>query len=85
MFHYASAFDQDLGWCVEDDVNLYYAFGVPGIPPCSSTSCGVKRVADGCTPPTPGAVGSNGAVGSDGATTRSVALVTILLGAAFSS
>ena len=32
-----------------------------------------------------GAVGSNGAVGSDGATTRSVALVTILLGAAFSS
>ena len=29
-------------------------------------------------------VGSNGAVGSDGATTRSVALVTILLGAAFS-
>jgi len=31
-----------------------------------------------------GAVGSNGAVGSDGATTRSVALVTILLGAAFS-
>ena len=82
MFHFASAFDQDLGWCVEDDVGLGWAFSTSG---CASTSCGVKRVADGCTPPTPGAVGSNGAVGSDGATTRSVALVTILLGAAFSS
>ena len=26
MFQYASAFDQDLGWCVDDDVELYYAF-----------------------------------------------------------
>ena len=26
MFQYASAFDQDLGWCVDDDVDLDHAF-----------------------------------------------------------
>ena len=30
MFYYASAFDQDLGWCVDDDVYMYDAFyGTP--------------------------------------------------------
>ena len=38
MFEYASAFDQDLGWCVDDDVRLYDAFEDT---PCESTSCGV--------------------------------------------
>ena len=27
MFVGASAFDQDLGWCVDDDVSLFLAFG----------------------------------------------------------
>ena len=40
MFHYASAFDQDLNWCVGDDVNLDEAFSGT---PCASTSCGVVR------------------------------------------
>ena len=40
MFYDASAFDQDLGWCVDDDVNLDYAFSYSG---CASTSCGVVR------------------------------------------
>ena len=47
MFGYAYAFDQDLGWCVDDDVDLRYAFhGAP----CSSTSCGVTQVDGGCAP-----------------------------------
>ena len=53
MFYSASAFDQDLGWCVDDDVDLDYAFSNT---PCASTSCGVKQVAGGCAPtpaPTP--------------------------------
>ena len=40
MFHYASAFDQDLNWCVDNDVNLDEAFSGT---PCASTSCGIVR------------------------------------------
>ena len=40
MFKEASAFDQDLGWCVDDDVSLTDAFAVV---PCASTSCGVTQ------------------------------------------
>ena len=36
----ASAFDQDLGWCVAEGVNLAWAFYDT---PCKSTSCGVTR------------------------------------------
>ena len=40
MFVGASAFDQDLGWCLDDGVNLDWAFeGTP----CESTSCGVTQ------------------------------------------
>ena len=69
MFYEASAFDQDLGWCVDDDVNLDAAFYRI---PCESTSCGVERVADGCTP---------AALASDAAASRSAAFGA-LLGAA---
>jgi len=48
MFYDASAFDQDLGWCVDDDVILLFAFSGT---PCESTSCGVKQGAGGCAPP----------------------------------
>ena len=47
MFNSASAFDQDLGWCVGDGVGLYQAFDDT---PCESTSCGVTQVAGGCAP-----------------------------------
>merc|ERR1711898_14916 len=40
MFGYASSFDQDLGWCVDNDVNLDEAFSGSG---CCSTSCGVAQ------------------------------------------
>ena len=40
MFTYVSAFDQDLGWCVDDGVSLSSAFSSSG---CESTSCGVKQ------------------------------------------
>ena len=50
MFRYASAFDQDLGWCVDDGVNLDNAFDPPFwtdqgelAPWCASTSCGVGQ------------------------------------------
>jgi surface protein len=43
MFYYASAFDQDLGWCVGDEVDLDDAFGNSG---CESTSCGVVQFVD---------------------------------------
>ena len=47
MFEYASAFDQDLGWCVADDVDLYLAFDNA---PCEATACGVTQ---GTCKPTP--------------------------------
>jgi len=47
MFNWASGFDRDLGWCVDDDVILSYAFYNAK---CESTSCGVKQVAGGCAP-----------------------------------
>jgi len=53
MFEDALAFDQDLGWCVDEDVDMDEAFDNT---PCASTSCGVKHVAGGCAPtpaPTP--------------------------------
>jgi len=74
MFEFASSFNQDLGWCVDDDVFLDEAFYDA---PCESTSCGVKQVAGGCAPtpaPTPGALGS------DGATARPVALSLAVAG-----
>ena len=40
MFENAPAFDQDLGWCVDDDVNLDEAFEDTQ---CASTSCGVLQ------------------------------------------
>jgi hypothetical protein len=50
MFDGNSAFDQDLGWCVDDGVDLWGAFSYSG---CSSTSCGVVQVADVADCPTP--------------------------------
>jgi len=38
IFTYASAFDQDLGWCVDDDVSLVSASSKTL---CESTYCGV--------------------------------------------
>ena len=80
MFWFASAFDQDLGWCVDYGVNLYDAFGPSwdedSPPRCAPTSCGVKQVAGGCAPtPAP----TQGALASDGARTLSAALVPIVL------
>ena len=40
MFFLASAFDQDLGWCVDNGVVLTGAFDNT---PCTSTSCGVTQ------------------------------------------
>ena len=40
MFLYASAFNQDLGWCVNDDLYVHNAFTDTE---CESTSCGVEQ------------------------------------------
>merc|ERR1719261_2146686 len=40
MFHHASSFNQDLSWCVGNDVNLDGAFSGSG---CCSMSCGVAQ------------------------------------------
>ena len=40
MFNGASAFDQDLGWCVDHNVDLNEAFSGTQ---CASTSCGVAQ------------------------------------------
>ena len=94
MFEYASAFDQDLGWCVGDDVYLNDAFDGTL---CEATSCGVIQgtCAPTRAPTTPAPTTSPapttlaptpaptpGALGSDGAAARSVALCLIFLGAA---
>ena len=60
MFAYASAFDQDLGWCVDDAVSLVDAFYgtkcastcADGDSQCESTSCGVVQL-DDCDTHTP--------------------------------
>merc|ERR1719271_1617068 len=49
MFEWAVAFDQDLGWCVDDGVDLDYAFDGTQ---CASTSCGVVQM-DNCPTPAP--------------------------------
>ena len=77
MFHEASAFDQDLGWCVDDDVIFENDGGPFDGTPCESTSCGVKQ----------GPLKENGncqstsalASESDGAAARAAALVPIVL------
>ena len=59
MFWEATAFDQDLGWCVDDDVD--FDFEGEGFTfqdafedtPCASTSCGVMRQGVDCPFPTP--------------------------------
>merc|ERR1711970_923247 len=48
MFHGASAFDQDLGWCVDDGVFDPYGYGYTiqdafSGTQCASTSCGVVQ------------------------------------------
>ena len=40
MFYGASAFNQDLDWCVDDGVSLNSAFSGT---PCESTSCGLTQ------------------------------------------
>jgi len=58
MFYYAPAFDQDLGWCVDDAVSLVDAFYgtkcastcADGDHQCESTSCGVVQM-DNCDTP----------------------------------
>ena len=50
MFSGASAFDQDLGWCVAKKSKLRKAFDETK---CASTSCGVVQVADVADCPTP--------------------------------
>merc|ERR1719305_1123377 len=42
MFYGATAFDQDLGWCLDDEVILNSAFVGTA---CESTSCGVLHTA----------------------------------------
>ena len=70
MFEVASAFDQDLGWCVANKVKLRKAFDEAK---CKSTSCGVVQVADVADCPSPAAprgstpaatTGSSGSSGS---------------------
>ena len=50
MFEGASAFDQDLGWCLANKVKLRKAFDEAK---CKSTSCGVVQVADVADCPAP--------------------------------
>ena len=55
MFTGASSFDQDLGWCVDDNVNMGSAFDNTQ---CASTFCGVSW--GGCDIPSNGNVMANG-------------------------
>jgi len=50
MFNEASAFDQDLGWCVEYGVDLHAAFDGTR---CESTSCGIHHLSFCTAAPTP--------------------------------
>ena len=52
-----AAFDQDLGWCVDDNVNMVGAFGGTQ---CASTLCGISW--GGCDIPSNGNVMANGKI-----------------------
>ena len=58
MFNGASSFDQDLGWCMDDDVRL--GAGAFYNTPCASTFCGVSW--GGCDIPSNGNVMANGKI-----------------------
>ena len=59
MFWEATAFDQDLGWCVDDDVDFdsegegFTFQDAFEDTQCASTSCGVMRQGVDCPFPTP--------------------------------
>ena len=57
MFYEASAFDQDLGWCVDDNMNMVGAFRNTQ---CESTMCGILW--GGCDTPSNGNVMANGKI-----------------------
>ena len=57
MFSEATAFNQDLGWCLDDDMSLGSAFGDTQ---CTSTFCGVSW--GGCDIPSNGNVMANGKI-----------------------
>merc|ERR1712138_253405 len=57
MFISASAFDQDLGWCLDDGGDLHLAFRYT---PCASTLCGVSW--GGCDIPSNGNVMATGKI-----------------------
>ena len=75
MFNRASAFDQDLGWCVDDGVHLGNAFFGTA---CVSTSCGVvggSLGGWGCAPsPAPRVVDAAHRLSSAGAALLALAL-----------
>jgi surface protein len=89
MFNGASAFNQDLGWCVADDVYMNAAFYGTA---CASTSCGVTRknefdeceaiVFDDDDDDDDYDDDDCSFLGCDAATTRSAALAALVLGAA---
>ena len=96
MFQDASAFNQDLGWCLGDDVDFNPWGGMAfhdafSGTQCASTSCGVIQGTCAPTPapttpapttPAPTPAPTPVALASDGAASRSVALCLIFLGAA---
>merc|ERR1711903_41392 len=49
MFNGASAFNQDLGWCLDVEFEGWEFYNTP----CASTSCGVQQNAAGTCAPTP--------------------------------
>ena len=84
------AFDQDLGWCLDDDVDLCNQYGSCAFDDtkCASTSCGVVQKAcpaGTCAPtpaPTPAPVSglqSDGAAPKAGAGAAAALLVAALL------
>jgi surface protein len=73
MFEEATSFDQDLGWCVDDDVDfdsegdgLYFQDTFKDTP-CASTSCGVLRGrSEGGICVTPAPTSFDGVFGDEG-------------------
>ena len=78
-----TSFDQDLGWCLADDVYLSYTFyNTPCYSGDSATSCGVVQVADVADCPSPAAPrGSTPAAttGSSGSSGRFDAVIHHIL------
>ena len=82
MFGFALSFNQDLGWCIDEDVEFGDGYTIQDAfyyTPCASTSCGVVQNAAGTCAPTPAPTATRGSDTVDAATRLSGVSAALLV------